>query len=201
MPTRNGHIKNGVLFRSSHLAALPEEFLINFINDNKIKTIIDFRTPEEIMTHGAYPSSFLENVNYLNHPVYCEGIPVDERLKNEKGYDGIGYLYYHLLSFDASFIRLVFDTASSTDNIPMIVHCIAGKDRTGISIALLLLSLGTPIDIVKEDYLISAPKQSVHFDLFIDELRAEGGLVSILKRLGIEDRKIRKIEENITIGL
>jgi len=199
MPTRNGRVKNGVLFRSSHLAALPEEFLLNFVYENKIKTIIDLRTPEEIVTHGAYPPSFLENVNYVNHPVYCEGIPVDEQLKKDKGYDGIGYLYHHLLAFDASFIRMVFEKASSIDDIPMVVHCIAGKDRTGISIALLLLSLGTPIDIVKEDYLVSAPNQSLHFDIFMKELGAEGGPASMLKRLGIEDHMIREIEENITI--
>ena len=39
------------------------------------------------------------------------------------------------------------------DDTPLVFHCTAGKDRTGIAAALLLLALGVPRDVVEEDYL------------------------------------------------
>ena len=38
---------------------------------------------------------------------------------------------------------------------PLLFHCTAGKDRTGLAAALLLLSLGVPRDVVMQDYLLT----------------------------------------------
>ena len=39
------------------------------------------------------------------------------------------------------------------ENLPTLVHCTAGKDRTGFASALVLLALGVPEETVMEDYL------------------------------------------------
>lgn len=39
--------------------------------------------------------------------------------------------------------------------LPMVVNCTAGKDRTGIAIALILTALDVPIEIIVEDYALS----------------------------------------------
>ncbi|MEN9631176.1 MAG: hypothetical protein RJA10_4404, partial [Pseudomonadota bacterium] len=38
---------------------------------------------------------------------------------------------------------------------PLVFHCTAGKDRTGVAAALILLALGVPRDVVLQDYLLS----------------------------------------------
>ena len=45
-------------------------------------------------------------------------------------------------------------------HLPLLVHCTAGKDRTGVVIALLLAALGTPRDAIYADYLESNAKPS-----------------------------------------
>lgn len=41
------------------------------------------------------------------------------------------------------------------DELPLIVHCSAGKDRTGVAVALILYALGVPQDTIEHDYLLT----------------------------------------------
>lgn len=50
-------------------------------------------------------------------------------------------------------------------NVPLVVHCAAGKDRTGIAVAILLRSLGVPEDTAIDDYLLT--NTSGNFEEFI----------------------------------
>jgi protein-tyrosine phosphatase len=39
--------------------------------------------------------------------------------------------------------------------LPALIHCAAGKDRTGLVVALLLATLGVPREIIADDYALS----------------------------------------------
>ena len=52
-------------------------------------------------------------------------------------------------SFRALFAHLLEDRA------PLVIHCTAGKDRTGFACALILHALGVPDDVIAEDYLLT----------------------------------------------
>jgi protein-tyrosine phosphatase len=41
------------------------------------------------------------------------------------------------------------------EDTPLVFHCTAGKDRTGIAAALILQALGVPRDVVMQDYLLT----------------------------------------------
>ena len=41
------------------------------------------------------------------------------------------------------------------DRAPLVIHCTAGKDRTGFACALILHTLGVPQDVISEDYLLT----------------------------------------------
>jgi protein-tyrosine phosphatase len=52
-------------------------------------------------------------------------------------------------SFRALFAHLLEDRA------PLVIHCTAGKDRTGFACALILHALGVPDKVISEDYLLT----------------------------------------------
>jgi protein-tyrosine phosphatase len=43
-------------------------------------------------------------------------------------------------------------------DVPLLIHCTAGKDRTGFLSAMILHALGVPYDAILEDYLASGPR-------------------------------------------
>jgi protein-tyrosine phosphatase len=49
----------------------------------------------------------------------------------------------------------MFQRLVTPGNLPTVVHCTAGKDRTGFAAALVLLALGVPEEVVFEDYLLT----------------------------------------------
>ena len=56
---------------------------------------------------------------------------------------------YNTQNFRALFAHLLEDRA------PLVIHCTAGKDRTGFACALILHALGVPDDLIAEDYLLT----------------------------------------------
>lgn len=54
--------------------------------------------------------------------------------------------------------------AAKADRGPILFHCAAGKDRTGIAAALLLSALGTDRETIFQDYLLSNPGLGDKYD-------------------------------------
>ena len=65
---------------------------------------------------------------------------------------------------------------------PVLVHCTAGKDRTGWIVAALLLTLEVPWGDVMADYLASGPEVLALFAPFRDRVAAQGGDVEAMER-------------------
>jgi protein-tyrosine phosphatase len=59
------------------------------------------------------------------------------------------YVRNNTENFRALFAHLLEDRA------PLVIHCTAGKDRTGFACALILHALGVPDDVIAEDYLLT----------------------------------------------
>lgn len=88
-----------------------------------------------------------------------------DRPKNAQGmFDSMVALYRALPEWMGPRIGGMFSAIAAGD-VPMVVHCAAGKDRTGIAVAVLLRSLGVPEETIIEDYLLT--NTSGNFEEFI----------------------------------
>jgi protein-tyrosine phosphatase len=59
------------------------------------------------------------------------------------------YVLQNTSNFRVLFKHLIGDSA------PLVIHCTAGKDRTGLACALVLHALGVADDVIAEDYLLT----------------------------------------------
>jgi protein-tyrosine phosphatase len=144
------------LFRSDHLAGLTSEDHARLAALG-LGTAIDFRGHAE---RQAMPYT-LPGVQQMSLPIEptvlqrmdelaTTGRPRDARLAAEAMRD----LYVRLVDHAAPHFATLFAHLLQTES-PLVFHCTAGKDRTGVAAALLLLALGVHRDDVMHDFLLT----------------------------------------------
>jgi protein-tyrosine phosphatase len=134
---------------------------------------------------------------------------------------GLQGMYKHVLDARGTQLADVVGALLAEDGLPAIVGCAAGKDRTGVTIALLLDLAGVPRDVIVEDYAISADyfaSPVAHIELddwrsgslvvdsppeFIEEALAHlderhGGARRLLRRHGVSDAEMDRLLELLT---
>jgi protein-tyrosine phosphatase len=79
-------------------------------------------------------------------------------------FDSMIDLYRALPEWMAPRIRGLFDCIAN-DSVPLVVHCAAGKDRTGVAVAVLLRAIDVAHQTVVEDYLLT--NESGDFEQFL----------------------------------
>ncbi len=70
--------------------------------------------------------------------------------------------------FRPHFVTAVATIARAEDG-GVLVHCHAGKDRTGLVVALVLGVVGVPSDVIAADYALSGPNVAASLSFWIDE--------------------------------
>ena len=145
-------VKKGLYFRAGRQDRMSDKDLSQ-LSDLKISTQIDLRRPDEVLEQGKGPLEAM-GAKYINIAVIPEGGSDQlNRLVGDTGISGKRYLGY--LEFGpTSWLRL-FGILSELDNLPVVLHCTAGKDRTGVSTAFLLSILGVSRDVIEADYLLT----------------------------------------------
>ena len=146
----------GRLFRSDHLAGLTPEDHAQ-LQQLGIRRAFDFRgvheraaTPYTVPGLAQHSLAIEPTVTQRMEAMHAAGqamtAPVVAGLMRD--------LYRRLVSDDAHRFAELFEHLLQ-DDTPAVFHCTAGKDRTGIAAALILLALGVPRDVVMQDYLLT----------------------------------------------
>lgn len=141
----------GVLYRSGNLGRLEGEGLQRF-QDLGITTVIDLRYPSEIERNGRVPHA--DGLTYHNlsieHRPYRQGDLAED-------VDTVSYLaerYLEVTEDGVAEIRQVLQAIAAAPG-PLVFHCAAGKDRTGIIGALLLTILGVSEQDIVADFALT----------------------------------------------
>ena len=157
-PTADGReTRWGQVFRSDALHRLsPADRTV--VDGLGLRVVYDLRTDEE-RTHmpSVLPAELRQvlltiggdatRTNPLN-ALFAQG------KLNDLPDDFLAQVYQDLTEHNApTFGRLL--TGLADDDLPALFHCTAGKDRTGMSAALLLSVLGVPEETILDDYVLS----------------------------------------------
>jgi protein tyrosine/serine phosphatase len=157
-PAAGGHtVHYGRLYRSDSLHRLTDNECGQLCAFG-VRTIVDLRRPYEIQRDGRIPET--PGLAYHNiHPIHPEW----EASVYEPEAGPARYLADRYLDMAVEgaaglgeALRLIADPASA----PVVIHCFAGKDRTGVLSALALSLLGVSDDDIAADYARSEQAQA-----------------------------------------
>ena len=150
----------GMLFRSGHLHELKTKEWPQ-LEDMGIKTVIDLRTIGE---KNHKPDHLPHSIRQIHIPI--SGITDEDLERTEKEirkqspeeFDGEGKMQTVMERFARDGVadfRKIFEILLDENNYPLVFHCTAGKDRTGLLSAFILHALGVDSEVVLNDYLLS----------------------------------------------
>lgn len=155
--TEGSVMRKGLIYRSANPDKVNKED-INKLKGLGIRTIVDLRDPTEFSSRKAE----IPGIKILNIPLKFESVTRQRLmplLKRNYNPDEIDRVLRGVYIEIADAIRPVLSRIAAMipepDNTPMLIHCQAGKDRTGILIALLHMIAGADREEIIGDYLAS----------------------------------------------
>lgn len=155
--TDGKYVKWGKVFRSDDLNKLTDADL-KYLNSIPLISIIDFRSPSEIkLSPDKMPRSTRNNYAFSITPGNLSSIDDIKNMTTDQINNTMRSINQMLVT-DSSCIaqyRLYFDLLQDEAETPLMFHCSAGKDRTGMGAALFLYSLGVDEKTILNDYLSS----------------------------------------------
>lgn len=154
----------GFIYRSAALNKITQNGMDTLCK--KVALIFDLRSMPEVDKNGVFPNgiALYPSTRRCFVPIfpkddYAPDI-VAKRMKSyQNGSDGFVFVYRGILDFLGPTLRTLFrETAAlikSNDPRGILIHCTAGKDRTGIICALLLLLAGVDEETVSLEYALT----------------------------------------------
>jgi protein-tyrosine phosphatase len=216
-PTTDGAVTRWrSLVRADDLAQLTPQGL-EALRDYGVTTVLDMRWADEAKRYPSQVRQVLPEVRYVHLPLLSATEDEWRRRSGEPSKEGWASV---ALQQAGAELRQVLTVIATAPPGPLLFHCVAGKDRTGLVAALLLaLAEVTPEAIaadyaesgsnLREGYLkryadadparimeaIRCPEEGVHN--MLQFLAAAGGVRSWLRRLGLTHRQLVALDARL----
>jgi protein tyrosine/serine phosphatase len=199
----------GVLLRSANLQGLTADDIERLL-ELRVRVVVDLRTGEELRLEGDGPLVRDGRIELRHRSLYPEkGKLTDVMISRADGeLPAVRYYLRYLRDRPDSIVGALSDIAAADGAV--LVHCAAGKDRTGLVAAVVLSALGVEDETVAADYALTSGilptliernrtravargrPAEVHFDDYDDAvLTAEAvTMLSVLRRLRAEHSSV-----------
>ncbi|MDH6250640.1 protein-tyrosine phosphatase [Chryseobacterium sp. H1D6B] len=191
-------LKKGLIYRSGHLHKLKKRSFDTF-HKLGIKEIIDLRNPKEI---SKKPDQLPDHIIYKKYSAFDDqGDQLTQGRKLVlKGKVNASDADKRMLDFYREYVtenpemikKIIIDVLESDQ--PVLYHCTAGKDRTGITTALILTILKFDKETIYNEYLLS---NNFRKDIIMKRLKLAHNLHFIYPKMDLKVlEKLSWVERN-----
>jgi len=232
LPTVDGRTtRSGVLLRSDNLQDLtPKD--IEVLRQQGLKTVLDLRTSPELEIIGPGPLRETE-VTHLHLDLIPHGFDaradelVEKAIPHEDaGDEAMDHFYIDYVNHAPDAIATALRTIANPTSGAVLVHCAAGKDRTGVVCALALSLVGVTRQAVVDDYVRSDERimavrdrllatelyhddmarrtpesmrlHGVNMERFLDRVDAAyGGVHGLAMSVGVDEETVAKLARRL----
>jgi protein tyrosine/serine phosphatase len=232
LPTVDGRTtRSGVLVRSDNLQDLtPKD--VEVLQSHGVRTVLDLRTGPEVEITGPGPLRATE-VRHLHLDLIPHGFDAREEDVVEKaiphedaGDEAMDHFYIDYVNHAPAEIATALRTIADPNSGAVLVHCAAGKDRTGVVCALALSLVGVTRQAVVDDYvrtderiaavrdrllntelynpdmarrsLDSLRLHAVNMERFLDRVDAAyGGVHGLAMSIGVDEETVARLSRRL----
>jgi protein tyrosine/serine phosphatase len=176
LPTEDGRVTaRDRLIRSDNLQSLTEHDVRVLVDEHHVRAVADLRTGVEVASEGPGPMTREPSVDVEHLSLFPEAGHNTDVAAVESGDGPVVLPWQNIPSEGAEapksaadfYLRYLLDRPDSIlDTLRLIantdgatiVHCAAGKDRTGVVVAIALAEVGVRREQIVEDYALSAAR-------------------------------------------
>jgi protein-tyrosine phosphatase len=184
-----------------------------------VRTVLDMRWPEEAAQHPSPVVAALPGVRYARISL----LMLSETEWRLRAHEGAKELWKCMVLERARpEVRQVLSFIAAASPAPLLFHCVAGKDRTGLIAALLLALAGVTPEAISRDYALSTqnlreaylrrypshdperildalrcPEEGAHN--MLQYLEAAGGIRAYLASIGLSAEEIAQLRARLRL--
>ncbi len=217
-------VRAGVVYRSATPAFLDEEQAALLRDTLGVRTRVDLRSAVEI-EEAHNPRLLAVERDAVHLPLRAGGAWA-HRPDLDDPSAAVAAHYARYLEHSADSLTALVSVAADRDRAALLVHCSAGKDRTGVALAVTLAAVGVGHDEIVADYartredldamllqlrrlpayeerLNALPEESLTAEprsmrLFLAHLEERyGGARKYLTGAGVDDATLHRLEQNL----
>jgi protein-tyrosine phosphatase len=219
-PTSDGRwTRWGAIVRGDNLSRLTAAGKAALV-EYGVRTIVDLRLPGEIAEHpNPFAEAGVHGVRYINVSLVDPAVP-------RPGFTTLADDYQRTLADSPALIAEIMAAIARAPEGTVLVHCMAGKDRTGIISALLLELAGVPRATIAADYALTieclrpldeewlangpgergwreemhaqfSPRAEVMLEVLTYLDRCHGGVEGYLRRAGVLEEDLERIRDRL----
>jgi protein-tyrosine phosphatase len=150
-----GHIRPGMVYRAGALDLMTEADCAYLSDVAGIATVLDLRHADEL---AIWPIEHALQDRVAPLSLFPEAVSQEGLIAELNGLYGMGpspQRYLHYLAIGGPQFAQAFELLSRAETYPVLVHCTAGKDRTGVLLGLLMDLLGAHDEDIATEYGLS----------------------------------------------
>lgn len=179
-----GEVPCGRLIRSDNLQGLTTDD-IDLLLDMGLTDVIDLRSRPEVESEGPGPLTGVPGITFHHHSFFIDhpGDALDPRALPWVGLppsvrvdDFQASTYLSFLADRPDSVVGALRAVAGADGVAL-VHCAAGKDRTGTTAALALSLVGADRDAIVDEYAASNERMSAIIDRLLESPTYHANLV------------------------
>ncbi len=170
LPTVDGgRTASGRLIRSDNLQDLTDADVQHLVDELGVTDVVDLRTGTELHLEGPGPLRRVETLTHHHHSLIRERAPEesveavgaralpwrDDDPVRDASFWAEHYLGYLARRPDS--VAAALEVVATAEGA-VVVHCAAGKDRTGTVVAMALDVAGVPHDEIVADYVLTGER-------------------------------------------
>jgi len=188
-------LRPGLVYRSALPLFQEEPEMIRILQAHGVKTIIDLRTDEEKIEHD-YSEAVLSRFEIVS--VSIDSFTSVRRPDDD--YSDYMNPLHHIFRECGMGISRIFTVLQTRESYPVLFHCFAGRDRTGVIAALLFDVLGFSKETIIRDYMLSPGAKAAHIEQLVAEIQRLGGATNYLQQeVSLTSQHIDQVRSNLLV--